>query len=47
MMLSGIGPAGDLAQLGIAPVFDQPGVGANLHDHLQMRMIYKVSGIRR
>ncbi len=46
MMLSGIGPAGDLKQLGIAPVFDKPGVGANLHDHLQMRMIYKVRGIR-
>ena len=46
MMLSGIGPAGDLAQLGITSVADRPGVGANLHDHLQLRMIYKVSGIR-
>jgi choline dehydrogenase-like flavoprotein len=46
MMLSGIGPAGDLAQLGIGSTLDRPGVGANLHDHLQMRMIYKVSGIR-
>jgi choline dehydrogenase-like flavoprotein len=46
MMLSGIGPAADLAVLGIAPVLDRPGVGANLHDHLQLRMIYKVSGIR-
>ncbi len=46
MMLSGIGPAADLAQLGIASVLDRPGVGANLHDHLQLRMIYKVSGIR-
>ena len=46
MMLSGIGPAGDLAQLGIASVLDKPGVGGNLHDHLQMRMIYKVTGIR-
>jgi choline dehydrogenase len=46
MMLSGIGPAADLAALGIDAVLDRPGVGANLHDHLQLRMIYKVSGIR-
>jgi choline dehydrogenase-like flavoprotein len=46
MMLSGVGPAGDLAKLGIKPVLDKPGVGGNLHDHLQLRMIYKVTGIR-
>ena len=46
MMLSGVGPAADLAQLGIASLLDRPGVGANLHDHLQLRMIFKVSGIR-
>jgi choline dehydrogenase-like flavoprotein len=46
LMLSGVGPAGDLAKLGIKPVLDKPGVGANLHDHLQLRMIYKVTGIR-
>jgi choline dehydrogenase len=46
MMLSGIGPGADLAQLGIDIVLDRAGVGANLHDHLQLRMIYKVSGIR-
>ncbi|MGI8527392.1 MAG: GMC family oxidoreductase [Pseudolabrys sp.] len=46
MMLSGVGPAGDLSKLGIAPVLDRPGVGANLQDHLQLRMIYKVTGIR-
>jgi choline dehydrogenase len=45
-MLSGIGPAGDLSALGIPVVLDRPGLGANLHDHLQLRMIYKVSGIR-
>jgi choline dehydrogenase-like flavoprotein len=27
-------------------VRDKPGVGANLHDHLQLRMIYKVSGVK-
>ncbi len=46
MMLSGIGPAADLSALGIPLVLDKPGLGANLHDHLQLRMIYKVSGIR-
>ncbi len=46
MMLSGIGPAADLSALGIPVVLDKPGLGANLHDHLQLRMIYKVSGIR-
>jgi choline dehydrogenase len=46
MMLSGLGPAAQLAQFGIPVVLDRPGVGANLHDHLQLRMIYKVSGIR-
>jgi choline dehydrogenase len=33
MMLSGIGPAAHLAEHGIAPVHDLPGVGANLQDH--------------
>jgi choline dehydrogenase-like flavoprotein len=46
LMLSGIGSATELSKLGIAPVLDRPGVGANLHDHLQLRTIYKVSGIR-
>jgi choline dehydrogenase len=46
MMLSGVGPAADLSKLDIPVVLDRPGVGANLHDHLQLRMIYKVTGIR-
>ncbi|HEX5212344.1 MAG TPA: GMC family oxidoreductase N-terminal domain-containing protein [Pseudolabrys sp.] len=46
LMLSGVGPAGDLAKFGIASVLDSPGMGANLHDHLQLRTIYKVSGVR-
>lgn len=36
MMLSGLGPAADLAALGIAPRQDLPGVGQNLQDHLQI-----------
>ena len=46
MMLSGVGPAAQLAQFGIPVLLDKPGVGANLHDHLQLRMIYKVTGIK-
>jgi choline dehydrogenase len=45
MMLSGVGPAQQLQDLGIPIVLDRPGVGANLQDHLQLRMIYKVDGI--
>lgn len=33
LLLSGIGPAAELLQLGIEPRVDLPGVGANLHDH--------------
>jgi choline dehydrogenase-like flavoprotein len=46
LMLSGVGPAAALAEHGIAPVLDKPGVGANLQDHLQLRLIYKVSGLK-
>jgi choline dehydrogenase len=42
LMLSGIGPADELAALGIAGVLDKPGVGRNLQDHLQLRLIYKI-----
>ncbi len=43
---SGIGDAHKLSALGITPVMDLPGVGANLQDHLQLRSIYQVEGIR-
>lgn len=43
---SGIGSAAHLQELGIPVVADLPGVGENLQDHLQLRMIYKVSGIK-
>jgi choline dehydrogenase-like flavoprotein len=46
LMLSGVGPAAQLSRFGIPVVLDKPGVGANLHDHLQLRMIFKVSGIK-
>ena len=34
LMCSGIGPQAHLLEFGIAPVVDAPGVGANLHDHI-------------
>ena len=34
LLLSGIGPAPELAEHGIRVVLDLPGVGRNLHDHL-------------
>jgi choline dehydrogenase-like flavoprotein len=46
LLLSGVGPASQLAEFGISVVLDKPGVGENLQDHLQLRMIYKVSGIK-
>ena len=45
MLLSGVGPARQLGEHGIPVVLDRPGVGANLQDHLQLRLIYKVDGI--
>jgi choline dehydrogenase len=43
---SGVGSAAHLNKLGIPVIADLPGVGENLQDHLQLRMIYKVSGIQ-
>ena len=44
--LSGIGQAGLLQQHGITPVIDLPGVGENLQDHLQIRAVFKVKGVK-
>jgi choline dehydrogenase len=44
LQLSGIGPAASLARHGIAPLVDSPGVGENLQDHLQLRMVYRITG---
>ncbi len=43
LLLSGIGPADDLAALGIAVHDDLPGVGKNLHDHLLTFVIHEAS----
>ena len=42
---SGIGPADLLAAHDMQPVHDLPGVGENLQDHLQLRLVYKVEGV--
>jgi choline dehydrogenase len=41
LMLSGLGPAEHLRGLGIDVAADLPGVGANLHDHPTLPMIWK------
>ncbi|MCG7494466.1 GMC family oxidoreductase [Thalassobius sp. Cn5-15] len=46
LQLSGIGPAALLKQHGIDVVLDQPYVGENLQDHLQIRAVFKVNGTR-
>ena len=42
LQVSGIGPGELLQERGIGVVHALPGVGGNLQDHLQLRMIYKV-----
>lgn len=45
LQLSGIGPGTLLQRHGINVVHELPGVGENLHDHLQIRMVYKVKNV--
>lgn len=44
LQLSGIGPADHMTSLGIDVVFDQPQIGANLQDHLDLYCISELSG---
>jgi choline dehydrogenase len=46
LQLSGIGAAATLQAHGIDVVHDLPGVGENLQDHLQIRAVYAVSGVK-
>jgi choline dehydrogenase len=41
LMLSGIGEADQLRDNGIEVIADLPGVGKNMQDHLQARLVYK------
>ena len=43
---SGIGNGEHLRKFGIPVVRHLPGVGENLQDHLQLRLIFRVSGVR-
>ena len=46
LQTSGIGPGELLSDLDIKPVRELPGVGENLQDHLQMRLVFKVKNTR-
>ena len=46
LQLSGVGPAKLLREHAINITHELPGVGENLQDHLQLRMAFKVQGVR-
>jgi choline dehydrogenase len=46
LQLSGIGPGALLHQHGVAVQHDLPGVGENLQDHLQIRAVFAVQGVK-
>ena len=43
LQLSGVGPKALLDQVGVPLIKDLPGVGQNLQDHLQIRLVFKTS----
>jgi choline dehydrogenase len=46
LQLSGVGPGALLQDQGIPVVHELPGVGENLQDHLQLRLVYRVANTR-
>jgi choline dehydrogenase len=44
LMLSGIGPAGELSRHGVTVIVDLPGVGQNLQDHHEVPIVAVTSG---
>lgn len=46
LQLSGIGPGALLQRHGIPVLTDLPGVGAQLQDHLQIRAVFQVQGVK-
>jgi choline dehydrogenase-like flavoprotein len=40
LMLSGVGPADHLRQIGVPVAVDSPALGSNLHDHLLLRLTF-------
>ena len=45
LQVSGVGPGGLLRDRGVAVHRELPGVGGNLQDHLQLRLIYRVANV--
>ena len=43
LLRSGVGPAGHLLEVGVEPVLDRPGVGANLTEHPLMPNVFEAS----
>ncbi len=43
LMLSGVGPAAQLRDLGITVVLDSPGVGSNYHDHPTITPVWPIT----
>ncbi|QQS13662.1 MAG: choline dehydrogenase [Rhodospirillales bacterium] len=43
LLLSGVGPAAHVSEMGITPVRDLPGVGENLHDHYLARIAWRAT----
>ncbi|GAY14190.1 GMC family oxidoreductase [Mycobacterium sp. shizuoka-1] len=43
LLLSGVGPAGELEAAGVEVVHDLPGVGRNLHDHPLCGVVYEAA----
>jgi len=43
LLLSGIGPAGELKAAGVPVVLDLPGVGKNLQDHLNVNVVQRAT----
>lgn len=43
LLLSGVGPAGQLSDVGVPVVHDLPGVGENLHDHPMSWVAYEAA----
>ena len=46
LQLSGIGPADHLRGLGVEVIHDQPEIGGNLQDHLQLRCSWRLTGAK-
>ena len=45
LQVSGVGPGELLRENGVTVLHELPGVGGNLQDHLQLRLIYRVSNV--